>query len=105
MRPVFLQGDDGAVGRGADDAAPLAGVPVGVGPVGERGVRVLDDRALEGQQRRHCQQIQRNASQKKWQHFVIRRYEQRSSTNSEARRRSENASAEVRGTKNQSFEH
>jgi len=48
-----LQGDDGALGRGADHAAPVAGVAIRVSPVREHGVRVLDDGALECHERRH----------------------------------------------------
>jgi hypothetical protein len=51
-----LQRDDGALGRGADHAVPVAGVPVRVSPVREHRPRIVDDRAFECHERRHWQQ-------------------------------------------------
>lgn len=48
----FLQGDHGALRRGADHPVPVAGVPVRIAPVRERRPGVLDDCALERDERR-----------------------------------------------------
>jgi hypothetical protein len=67
-----LQRGDGALGRGADHAVPVAGVPVRVSPVGEHRPRILDDRAFECHERRRWQQsretgIRRKKKLKFWQ--------------------------------------